>query len=158
MTSERQPSRADFTAFARDLEPKLRYALAGTAPSDDVQEAVQDALVYAWRHWERVSTLANPGGYLYRVARRKTWRRRRRPPLVVGEGAVHDGYTGEPHLPRAMATLSASQRKVVFLVEGLGLSQREVADLLSVRRSTVRTHLNRGISKLREAMGVTTDV
>ena len=87
-----------------------------------------------------------------------TWSATKTAGVAVGEGAVHDGYTGEPHLPRAMATLSASQRKVVFLVEGLGLSQREVAGLLSVRRSTVRTHLNRGISKLREALGVTTDV
>lgn len=157
MTSRRFTDRDAFTAFARDMEPKLRYALAGSAPREDVREAVQDALIYAWRHWDRISTLGNPGGYLYRVARRRTWRRRRAVPMV-GEVAVAAPPTTEPQLAPAMHSLTAMQRKAVFLVEGLGLSQREAADLLSIRRSTLRTHLDRGLSRLRTALGVNVDV
>jgi DNA-directed RNA polymerase specialized sigma24 family protein len=42
------------------------------------------------------------------------------------------------------------------LLHGLGWSEREVAELLGVHRSTVRRHRERGITKLRKSMEVTT--
>jgi RNA polymerase sigma factor (sigma-70 family) len=41
----------------------------------------------------------------------------------------------------------------VVLVEGLGWTQEEVADLMGVSPSTVRNHLRRGMEKLRRCLG-----
>ena len=157
LTETERPVRDEFTAFARDMEPRLRFALAGAAPPEVVREAVQDALVYAWSHWDRIVASSNPGGYLYRVAKRRTWRWRESRALP-DDPPVDDLPWIEPGLMGALGSLSLMQKKVVYLVEGLGLSQREVADLLSVRRSTVRTHLGRAMRRLRHELGVQVDV
>ena len=44
------------------------------------------------------------------------------------------------------------------MVHGLGYSEREVADLLGISRWSVRTHAERGLSKLRNALEVKIDV
>jgi len=42
----------------------------------------------------------------------------------------------------------------VLLVHGYHWTYREVAELLEVSVSTVQAHVDRGMSKLREALGV----
>ncbi len=49
------------------------------------------------------------------------------------------------------------QRTVTVLVHGFGWTQREVAELLDVGLSTVQKHLERGLDKLRKALGVEID-
>jgi RNA polymerase sigma-70 factor (ECF subfamily) len=64
----------------------------------------------------------------------------------------------EPGLPKALERLSERQRVAVFLVEGLGYSYQEVADLLGVAKGTVQSYVDRGLSKLRRSLGVVVDV
>ncbi len=157
MSEARTPTSDEFRSFAVEMEPKLRFALAGSSPPEVVREAVQDALVYAWSHWDRMVSVSNPGGYLYRVAKRRTWRQNVLRP-VPSDPPADDSRWVEPGLEAALASLSRMQRKVVCLVDGLGLSQREVAELLSIRRSSVRTHRERGLRRLRRELGVPIDV
>jgi len=70
-------------AFAHDARPRLVRALAPVRGEDAVDGAAE-ALAYAWEHWERVSSMANPVGYLYRVGQSRT-RRRRTPSLPAPE-------------------------------------------------------------------------
>jgi DNA-directed RNA polymerase specialized sigma24 family protein len=146
---------AEFSRFARELEPRLRYALAARLPSEAATDATQEALIYAWRHWERVRAMANPGGYLYTIAKRRARRtlagRRTR---VLGEVPVEDPPPGEPGLTDALRRLSAMQRRVVYLVEGLGLSQQEAAEFLGIGRTTVQRHRERALRHLRHSLGV----
>ena len=79
MTQDRTQS---FRAFARSAEPKLRHALVARHGAERGAEAANDALVYGWRHWDRVQAMDNPMGYLYRVGQSKARRRRRDPVLV----------------------------------------------------------------------------
>lgn len=157
LSEAQEPTTDEFRSFAAEMEPRLRFALAGSSPPEVVREAVQDALVYAWSHWDRVTSTSNPGGYLYRVAKRRTWRQGR-VRLVPADPPADDSRWVEPGLDAALGSLSDMQRKVVYLIEGLGLSQREVADLLSIRRSSVRTHLERALKRLRQELGVQIDV
>lgn len=60
----------------------------------------------------------------------------------------------EPALPEALSKLSRSQRTAVILLYALDWSEREVAELLGVDRSTVRRHRDRGLKKLRRALEV----
>ena len=63
--------------FAREVEPRLRYALVAAVGQDLGQDAACEALAYGWRHWDRIRDLENPAGYLYRVGRRSVRRCRR---------------------------------------------------------------------------------
>lgn len=146
----------EFRDFVREVEPRLRRALVAACGTDAARDAVQEALIYGWRHWDRIREMDNSTGYLYRVARSRVhFRRTGRltfPP-------VHEGRLPEvePELPRALARLTERQRVAVFLVEGCDWTYAETAELMGVSVSTVRNHLRRGMSRLRTMLGVTTD-
>ena len=61
----------------------------------------------------------------------------------------------EPGLPSALAALPERQRIVVTLLHGYGWTMSEVADLLGTKKTTVQNHAERGMAKLRAALGVT---
>jgi DNA-directed RNA polymerase specialized sigma24 family protein len=145
-----------FVEFARTAEPRLRFALVARHGAERGREAANDALVYGWRHWERVGRMANPIGYLYRVGQRAARRRRPAPPAdpVMPE---HRPPWVEPGLSAALARLSPRQREVVVLVDAFEWTHREVAELLGIRLSSVQTHLERGLARLRAALGVIGD-
>ena len=146
----------DFRVFVEEVQPRLRRALLASCGAEVAADAVQEALVYGWRNWDRVSEMDNPAGYLYRVARSRvrnpTFRRLTFPPGV--EGRLPDV---EPGLPQALARLTESQRMAVVLVKGCGWTYEETAQFMDVSVSTVRNHLRRGMDHLRTMLGVTTD-
>ena len=61
----------------------------------------------------------------------------------------------EPRLAVAVAALPERQRMAVLLVYGFGWSLSEVAELLGLSKSTVQTHVERGMASLRAGLGVT---
>lgn len=141
-----------FTRFAREVEPRIRHALIPVCGVEAAEDATAEAFEHGWKNWSRVEQMDNPSGYLYRVARSRVGRGLRR---KVGFPQVPE--TGlprvEPGLPGALARLSERQRTVIWLVHGLGWHQAEVAELLGLSPPTVQTHANRGMKKLRAAMG-----
>lgn len=68
-----------FTEFARNAEPRLRHALVAAYGPDLGREAAAEAIAYGWEHWDRLRTMDNPIGYLYRVGRTTGTRWLRRP-------------------------------------------------------------------------------
>lgn len=142
---------AEFEGFVRDNEPKLRRALVAAYGFDDGRDATAEALAYAWEHWERVRTMPNAAGYLFRVAQSR--RRRRRVPVLYDVSGWPD-YLFEPGLPGALAALSRRQRLAVVLVHGFGYTLQEVAELTGLRRTTVQNHSDRGLARLRKKLGV----
>lgn len=54
---------------------------------------------------------------------------------------------------RALATLTARQRRVVVLRHLVGLTEREVADDLGVSVGTVKSTASRGLAQLRSVLG-----
>lgn len=140
-----------FTAFVRETEPRLRAALVAHFGPDRGREATAEALAYGWEHWDRVRSMSNPAGYLYRVGQHTGFRRPRRPVFPVIP--QHTEPAVEPALPRALAELSRRQRTAVVLVHCYGWTPTEVAEFLDISVSTVRNHLERGMSRLRKAIG-----
>jgi RNA polymerase sigma factor (sigma-70 family) len=59
----------------------------------------------------------------------------------------------EPGLPAAIARLPDRQRVTVVLVYALGWTQAEVAALLGVSHGSVQKHAERGLQRLRSALG-----
>lgn len=145
-----------FDVFFERVEPRLREALSATLGSEAGREAAADALSYGWENWERVRFMDNPAGYLYVVGRNRGRKRlRRRGGLVLIP--VDDQRTPwvEPDLPDALSALPEQQRVVVMLLHCFEWTMGEVGDVLQVSKSTVQTHADRGLARLRERMGVT---
>jgi DNA-directed RNA polymerase specialized sigma24 family protein len=144
-----------FTVFARDVEPRLRYALTASLGQDLGHEAAAEALAYGWEHWDRVRSLSNPVGYLYRVGRHSV---KFRPHNVAFDPVDSTRIPDvEPHLPEVMARLSEKQRVAVFLAYGMGWTRTEVGELLGISANSVGAHISRGLAKLRSGLGVTID-
>lgn len=158
----RQGSSCDddgFAPFVAAHEQRLRQALTALLGPLVGREATVEALSYGWEHWGRVSKMDNPVGYLYVVGRDRAtrFRRRRRDRPMERPEQRSDDPTNwfEPALPSLVEGLSQRERQVVMLVHGFEWSLSEVAELLDVSKSTVQTYAERGLSKLRDGLGVT---
>src|SRR5262245_35805572 len=148
------PTVESFTAFAAKAEPRLKRALVALHGIEVGQEAAAEALIEGWRRWDRVAATANPIGYLYTIGRN------------YGRGRAQDNSQRfpvppvdhtpwiEPALPAALAGLPERQRQAVLLVHGYGWTLSEAADVLGVSKNTMRNHVDRGVAKLRAALGV----
>ncbi len=143
---------ARFTEFASDVEPRLRIALAAALGQDAGAEATAEALAWGWENWERLEAIDNPAGYLYRVGRNRSLKRRPPPVLLPVPPSAMPAV--EPALPAALQSLSERQRVVVVMIHGYGWTAREVAGLIGVDVPTVSTHLRRGLHKLRKHLKV----
>ena len=143
---------SSFTDFAGEAEPRLKVALCSAFGMDAGLEATADALAYGWEHWERISMMPNPVGYLWGVGRNRARRRRR--PIVLYEIDHHALPNVEPGLPSALATLTERQRVSVMLVHCFGWSLSEVAELSGLSKTTIQNHVERGLAKLRRELGV----
>jgi len=143
----------EFRSLVKEAERRLVVALTAAFGPDLGVEATAEALAYLWEHRERVMAMENPFGYLYRVGQSRARRRfRQRRPLVPNPPATAMPRI-EPALMPALRSLSQRQRQVVVLVHGFQHTQHEVADLLGISRSSVQQHLERGLARLREALG-----
>ena len=145
-----------FERFRVEVEPRLRRALVATYGPVDGREAAQDALSWAWEHWDRMADVRHPVAYLYRVGQSAVRRFGSRPlPADLLLEAAVDFPDISPELWPALGRLSSQQRTIVLLVHGFGWPQSEVAALLEVNPSTVREHLQRALSRLRTELVVT---
>lgn len=146
---------AMFTGFVEDVADPLRQALIARYGPDVGDEATSEALAYAWENWDRIIEMGNPVGYLYRVGQSRAWRhlRRRPPPFAPSRPHSWDAWF-EPKLEGALDSLSSKQRSAVVLVHGFGWTVTEVAEIWGVSFSTVKTHLDRAMTRLRRKLGV----
>ncbi|MCP3856961.1 MAG: hypothetical protein GY698_19870, partial [Actinomycetia bacterium] len=143
-----------FEPFARTTGPKLRAALVAAYGPDVGADAAAAALAYGWENWDRVSAMANPAGYLFRVGQTSAHRSRPREGFLPTPGP-QELPDFEPGLIPALESLSEPQRITVLLIHAFGWTQADTATLLDVSPSTVRTHLARGLQKLQTALEVT---
>ena len=147
---------ASFVGFLEEAEPKLRLAFVARYGTEMAREVTSEALVYGWEHWDRVSKMTNPVGYLSRVGQSKGRKYRRRRPFFPAVPAAHEPEF-EPGLGHAIAALSERQRVVVVMIHCYGWSPTEVAGLRGVGVTTVQKHDERGMAKLRRSLKVVVD-
>ena len=144
-----------FSEFIAEAEPRLLRALVARYGVQRGRDAALDAMAYAWRHWERVHAMENPVGYLYRVGSSSV-RPARTPPSLAPLDDHREPWI-EPGLERSLATLSEPQRVAVVLRHSFEWTLGEIAELLGVSVRTVRSHLERGMGKLRSGLEVSVD-
>jgi len=143
-----------FAEFFSVVEEKLRGAFTATFGIEVGREVCAEALAYGWEHWDRLSEMENPAGYLYRVGIGKG--RRTKPSFTVAyePAAIESPSWVEPGLAGALSSLSRQQRVVVSLVHGYGWTMTEVADFLGVGKSIVQSYEARAMKRPRRKLGV----
>lgn len=146
-------SEEEFEAFVAEIEPRLMRALIGAYGAEVGREAARDAIAYAWETRERIASMNNPVGYLYRVGQSRS-RAYRRARVLFPDVPASGMPEVDPRLPGALARLSHQQRAAVVLLYVEELSEREAAEAMGISRASVRKHAERGLARLRRAMGV----
>ncbi len=142
--------------FVLAVGPRLRAALVSAYGLEAGIEATSEALAYGWEAWERLRSMDNPVGYLYRVGQTAA-ARNRRPTPMLDRPAPTELPDFEPDLVPALEQLSEQQRVCALLVHAHGWSQDDAAELLDVSPDTVRTHLQRGMTRLQQLLKVSPD-
>lgn len=151
------------TAFAQLVEPYLaralstaRLILAGTTA--DPEDAVQEALVSAWRGMKGLKNEAAFGAWfrqhVVRAARRRAKRERRNVRLDdrwVDPVDHIERDLAEHQLGDAFQRLEPDDRTVLALHFHLGLSSSETARLLSIPQGTVKSRVHYALRRLRAA-------
>ena len=141
-----------FRSFVVESEPRLKRALVAGFGVENGLEATAEALAYGWEHWERLSGMENPAGYLYRVGQSSATRSD--PVVVLPQPAADTSPWVESGLPAALVTLTEAQRTAVVLVHTFGHSLAEAAAILGISKSSVQKHVDRGLERLRRELGV----
>ena len=135
--------------------PKVYRALiAMGATAEDAADALQDAFERAL--WVR-EPVASPEGWLFVVAlrrwKRARWRARLFRPLDVIRGHTSAESQDEAiDLLAELARLTERQRTVLIARHALGLSQREIGELLGIAPGTVGAIAHQASRKLRERL------
>jgi len=147
------PIQTAFTEFLQNHGPGLRHAFVARYGPDVGSDVMGDVAVYAWEHWEKVSRMDNPSGWLYRVGQSRSRRYFRRPVRFPEPRPVSNPIV-EPALPGLVGSLPERQRVAVLLTLAFGYTVREAAEIIGVSPSTVQQNAQRGLARLRERMGV----
>jgi len=126
-----------------------------TGDEQDAQDALQDALVTAWRRLGTFQHRAKVSTWLYRIAanaaideRRRRDKRPAPTPAILDQPvpgpSVADRVTDRVAVSCALAQLPPQFRAALVLREYCGLSYREIADLRELPVDTVKSQLSRG--------------
>lgn len=158
-----QGNREAFAALAEASIAEM-YNLAQLMLSDGdlAQDAVQEALIGAWRdlHALRDADRFRPWlrrilvNAVYRTAKRERRASRRLVDATAGEvvhGPARD-VENRDAIDRAFVRLSAEHRAVLVAHHYLELSDDEAAEMLGVRPGTVKSRLHRATAAMRSVL------
>jgi len=131
----------------------------GAAPAE-ADDAAQDAFLAAFERITEFRGEGTFGGWVKRIAARvylRRLQRERRLLAVLAEGAAEadpaprgeGDAAGLIDLDEGLKGLSPAERMCVTLCYGAGVSHGEAAEALNLPLGTVKSHVKRGLEKLR---------
>ena len=141
---------------------RLAYLMLGDRAG--AEDAVQDAFCGLYRHWDRLADRDRALAYVRSsvlngcrsALRRRTTGRRLltayQPPTASAEAAVL-GLEERQEVMRAVRQLPERQREALVLRFYLDLPEREIARLMGLRPSSVRSATARALKALGHALG-----
>ena len=147
------------------------YALASAVlrSREDAEEVVCETYAYAWANAARFdASRANALGWLLMLCRSRAldrWRKHRTDTnaLDVLASAEAGSSTDQPYdilslmqqrtsMHAALAQLTPERRRLVSLAFLHGMSHQEIADAVRLPLGTVKSHVRRALSQLRESL------
>jgi RNA polymerase sigma-70 factor, ECF subfamily len=161
--SNRSAAVANIDPLLAALRPKLhRYCARMTGSVIDGEDVLQDALIKAVEAFAAASPIANPEGWLFRIAHNTALdflrRRNRQAALQSGEEVdmVADQLDDVTRRQIAAASLRTfmrlpvGRRSSVILMDVLGCSLQEVCEIMDFSLPAAKAALHRGRAQLRE--------
>ncbi len=152
---------ASFDALL-NAERRRLYGIAYSILRDhaEAEDALQDAMLKAWRSWSSLRDEGARQTWLVRICVNHRINRRKWLRVRPGAAARADAAaTPDPRfegrlvdLDRSYRRLSPKQRAAIFLHYHHGYSIDECADLMSCGAGSVRTHLARALASMRKEM------
>ncbi|MDB5410805.1 MAG: polymerase subunit sigma-70, partial [Rhodospirillales bacterium] len=155
--------REAFDRLLGELRPKLhRYCARMTGSVIDGEDVVQEALVKAIEAYAAAGPIANPAGWLFRIAHNAALdllrRRARREAthadedmeMIIDPISVADERQAAAAGLRTFMHLPVAQRSSVILMDVLGHTTQEVAGIIDSSIPAVKAALHRGRARLRE--------
>jgi RNA polymerase sigma-70 factor (sigma-E family) len=140
----------------------LRHAYVLTGDRYLAEDLVQETLAHLYRRWDRVAATSSPEAYVKTSVTRQflSWRRRRssgeRPTDHVPESSsAYDGTDAvddDDVLWRLLARLPRKQRAILALRFYDDQSDLQIAEILGVSASTVRSQASRALATLRDQL------
>ena len=154
---------------ARHRDRLWAVALRTTGDPEDASDALQDALVSAYRNAGSYRGEAAVTTWMHRVVVNacldRMRRRRARPTVPLPEEDGESGHRGlaDPRddldrlelrmeIDRALRALPDDQRSAIVLVDVEGLSVAETAGILGIPEGTVKSRCSRGRARLAVAL------
>jgi RNA polymerase sigma-70 factor (sigma-E family) len=139
---------------------RLAYIMLGDRPS--AEDVVQEAFCGLYRRWDRLEDAGSAVYYVRAsvlngcrsVLRHRAVRRRGvadQPPAVSAEAVVLSGEQREEVI-RAVRRLPHRQREVLVLRFYSDLSDEEIARVMGIRQSTVRSTMHRALEALGQVL------
>jgi RNA polymerase sigma-70 factor (ECF subfamily) len=166
-----QAQQGDMDAFRRLVESYMKQAYniayGVVNDHDDAQDVAQESFVRIHNSLRSFRGEAQFGTWLYRIVmnvalnhvsrRKKQVEREVRIPeqlalVVEADTAQHAAPDMRGHVERALHELPTLQRSVVILRHLNGLSTKQVSGILQCSEGTVKTHLYRGLRKMRSLL------
>lgn len=156
-----------------------RFSTSVCGRADDAEDAMQEALIKTYRYIGKIRKPESFRPWLYRTVRNACLMGRRKKageptrlqsldellPVRDGTGGrdvPHPGRTPEQlaenarlrrRIRKAVRSLPAPYRAIVFLREMEGLTTREVASVMGISEDNVKTRLHRARLQLQAALG-----
>jgi RNA polymerase sigma factor (sigma-70 family) len=148
------------TFFAEEHERLFKALYFVTGNRHDAEELMQDAFLRLWERWDDIGSIADPTGYLFRVALNGFRMRRRRATTALRKVTPvveeRDGFLEaemRADVRQLLLRLTPRQRAALLLVDLLGYPSEQAARILRVRPSTVRALATQGRRALRATEG-----
>jgi RNA polymerase sigma-70 factor (ECF subfamily) len=150
--------------YARELPGLVALGLALTGSRESAKDIAQEALLRAYRDWDRVTALDRPGAWVRRVLinlatdtrRRRTTEVRAMSQVAAEPAAI----TGEPELDRfwdLVRALPERQRAAVALRYVDDLAVDDIAAILRVSVGTITKSLFEARRSLAGSLGLEVD-
>ena len=146
--------------FDRESRTLFRRLCAITGNPAEAEEIMQDAFLAMWERWDRVGSMEDPTGYLYRTAMNVFRKRSRRALLAVRkvlalapDPTPFSEIDAQQDAINALALLPARQRAALVLMDVLDYSSEEAGRALGITAGTVRGLASRGREELRRQVG-----
>src|ERR1700690_443153 len=153
----------DIDALLAAMRPRLhRYCARMVGSVIDGEDVLQDALIKAVEASASAGEIANPEGWLFRIAHHTAldFLRRRNRQEAMRSGEEVDMIADPADIVasheiartslRTFMRLPVAQRSSVILMDVLGCSLQEVGDVMDFSLPAVKAALHRGRKRLRE--------
>lgn len=153
------------TGLEQNIEPLMRYARRLTRNQDTAQDLVQDTMIQALRHKDRITACAYPDRYLAIMLRNlntSQYRKRLREPdcLDCEDANLCSADAPAPALQTCREVMEAilelpSDYAVILLLSARdGLSYKEISRHLNIPIGTVMSRLHRARTNLRQVINL----